>query len=215
MNVAKSARMRLWEAGTRIMCLLAVMMPFAAFARTIVVPAQPVSPYADTEVYTNVVIQTGRTDVRDVKIRLQLDGTPTNNFEIAFGCDANTNGVLDVWEIETVYGWRAGRYFVENVRAWERIEAETAVNALCGVLDVHLETRPGLHAEAFHGHVRRRDGLCRPFHHASPGVALQKPLEHGARRPARRWNAVRVGSVRRAPQFLRYQGEVTFCCLNG
>ncbi len=49
MNVAKSARMRLWEAGTRIMCLLAVMMPFAAFARTIVVPAQPVSPYADTE----------------------------------------------------------------------------------------------------------------------------------------------------------------------
>ena len=111
-------------------------------ARAILVPTQPVSPYADTEVSTNVVIQTGRTDVRDVKIRLQLDGTPTNNLEIAFGCDANTNGVLDVSEIETVYGWRAGRYFVENVRAWERIETEAAVNALCGVLDVHLEHGP-------------------------------------------------------------------------
>ena len=139
-----------------------------AYARTILVPAQPVSPYADTEVSTNVVIQTGRTDVRDVKIRLQLDGTPTNNLEIAFGCDANTNGVLDVSEIETVYGWRAGRYFVENVRAWKRIETEAAVNALWnppvaegdqvgrmseaneprsgrkspGVLDVHVEHGP-------------------------------------------------------------------------
>ena len=143
MDIAMFARMmRLWTAGTRIACFLAVAMPFAASARTILVPAQPVSPYADTEVSTNVVIQTGRTDVRDVKIRLQLDGTPTNNLEIAFGCDANTNGVLDVSEIETVYGWRAGRYFVENVRAWERIETEAAVNALCGVLDVHLEHGP-------------------------------------------------------------------------
>ena len=169
MDFAMFARMmRLWTAGTRIACFLAVAMPFAAFARTILVPTQPVSPYADTEVSTNVVIQTGRTDVRDVKIRLQLDGTPTNNLEIAFGCDANTNGVLDASEIETVYGWRAGRYFVENVRAWERIETEAAVNALWnppvadgdqvgrmsvaneprsgrkspGVLDVHLEHGP-------------------------------------------------------------------------
>ena len=121
MDIAMFARMmRLWTAGTRIACFLAVAMPFAASARTILVPAQPVSPYADTEVSTNVVIQTGRTDVRDVKIRLQLDGTPTNNLEIAFGCDANTNGVLDVSEIET----------------------EAALNALCGVLDVHLEHGP-------------------------------------------------------------------------
>ena len=109
------------------------------FARTILVPTQPVSPYADTEVSTNVVIQTGRTDVRDVQIRMQLDGTPTNNLEIAFGCDANTNGVLDVSEIETVYGWRGGRYFVENVRTWERIETPGAPSAQCGVIDIQLQ----------------------------------------------------------------------------
>ena len=110
-------RIDLVAIGRVMICLTCCLMYLSGESRTILVPTQPVSPYADTEVSTNVVIQTGRTDVRDVKIRLQLDGTPTNNLEIAFGCDANTNGVLDVSEIETVYGWRAGRYFVENVRA--------------------------------------------------------------------------------------------------
>ncbi len=123
----------------RVSLMLVVAAFFAAFARIINVPTQPVSPYADTEVFTNVVIQTGRTDVRDVKIWLQLDGTPTNNLEIAFGVDANTNGVLDVSEIETVYGWRGGRYFIENVRTWERIETPAAASVLCGVIDIQLQ----------------------------------------------------------------------------
>ena len=114
----------------------------AAFARQIVIPTLPVSPFADTEVSTNVVIHGSRTDVRDVRnvqINFQLEGTPTNNLEIAFGCDANTNGVLDVSEIETVYGWRGGRYFIETVRAWERIETPAAASALCGVIDIQLQ----------------------------------------------------------------------------
>ena len=115
-----------------------MLLSFPALAARVEVSSPP-SPYADTEAATNVVIQTGRTDVREVKIRLQLEGTPTNNLEIAFGCDANTNGVLDVSEVETVYGWRAGRYFVENVRAWERIETEAATSALCGVIDIQLQ----------------------------------------------------------------------------
>ena len=114
------------------------LIAFPALAARVEVSPPP-SPYADTEAATNVVIQTGRTDMREVKIRLQLEGTPTNDLEIAFGCDANTNGVLDVSEIETVYGWRAGRYFVENVRAWERTETEAATSALCGVIDIQLQ----------------------------------------------------------------------------
>ena len=34
--------------------------------------------------------------------------TPTNNLEVAFGRDSNTNGVLEAGEVETVYGWRNG-----------------------------------------------------------------------------------------------------------
>ena len=110
----------------------------SAFARPINIPTQPVSPYADTEVSTNIVIHPSRTDVRDVKLHLQLDGTAYNDLEVGFGCDGNTNGVLDVEEIETVYGWRGGRYFVENVRTWERFETEATNNVQRGVLDVHM-----------------------------------------------------------------------------
>ena len=122
-----------------LLLLVGAFFAAAAFARQIVIPTLPVSPFADTEVSTNVVIHGSRTDVRDVRIHFQLEGTPTNNLEVAFGCDANTNGVLDVSEIETVYGWRGGRYFVENVRAWERIETPSAATALCGVIDIQLQ----------------------------------------------------------------------------
>ena len=128
--------------GGAVKALLLVAGAFlasAAFARQIVIPTLPVSPFADTEVSTNVVIHGSRTDVRNVRIHFQLEGTPTNNLEVAFGCDANTNGVLDISEIETVYGWRGGRYFIENVRAWERIETPTAASALCGVIDIQLQ----------------------------------------------------------------------------
>ena len=130
---------RLWTAGTRIACFLAVAMPFAALARTILVPTQPVSPYLDTEVSTNFALHAGRTDTWGFDLRIQMAGTPTNDLEVAFGVDANTNGVLEVEEIETMYGWRGGRYFIENVPAWERIEVEAATNALRGVCDIHLE----------------------------------------------------------------------------
>ena len=118
--------------------LLMATLGLRVYARTILVPTLPVSPFADTEVSTNVVIHGSRTDVRNVRIHFQLEGTPTNNLEVAFGCDANANGVLDVSEIETVYGWRGGRYFIENVRAWERIETPAAATALCGVIDIQL-----------------------------------------------------------------------------
>ena len=125
--------------GKFLFSLFVVLLILPASARQIHVPTQPVSPYADTEVSTNVVVHTGRTDARGVKLHLELEGTPTNDLEVAFGCDVNTNGVLDVSEVETVYGWRGGRYFIENVREWNRIETEAAGNAPCGVFDVQLK----------------------------------------------------------------------------
>lgn len=110
-----------------------------ASARVITVPVQPVSPYLDTEVSTNVVLHTSRTDTRGLDVHIQFDGNPSNNLEVAFGRDVNTNGVLEVEEIETVYGWRGGRYFIENVPAWDRIETQPASGATGGVLDIHLE----------------------------------------------------------------------------
>ena len=51
MHITQLVRlMSIFAAGTRLACFLAVAMSFAASARTILVPALPVSPYADTEV---------------------------------------------------------------------------------------------------------------------------------------------------------------------
>ena len=122
-----------------VITMLLAAAGMVASARTITVPAQPVSPWLDTEVSTNVVLHGNRTDTRKLDVHFQFEGTPTNCLEVAFGRDANTNGVLDVAEIETVYGWRAGRYFIENVSAWERHEAPAAANAADGVIDIHLE----------------------------------------------------------------------------
>jgi len=120
--------------------LVALLVHASAFAGARVeVLTLPPSVFADTEVSTNIVLHGRRTDTWKVDLHIQLAGTPTNDLEVAFGRDVNTNGVLDVEEIETMYGWRGGRYFIENVPAWERIEVEAATNAFCGVCDIHLE----------------------------------------------------------------------------
>ena len=124
--------------GAAILALAFPVSTAFAVAR-VVVPSLPVSQFADTEVSTNIVLHGRRTDTWKVDLRIQLAGTSTNDLEVAFGRDVNTNGVLEVEEIETMYGWRGGRYFIENVPAWERIEEEAATNALCGVCDIHLE----------------------------------------------------------------------------
>ena len=136
----KASTKRRRISGMVVACLVFMLVAHGStFARTIVVPTQPASPYADTEVSTNIAIRTGRTISREVEMHIQLAGTPTNCLEVAFGRDANANGALDAEETETVYGWRGGRYFVENVRGWERIESEAAANAQCGVVDIRLK----------------------------------------------------------------------------
>ena len=72
------------------LALISILLAGSAFARTILVPTQPVSEFADTEVSTNITIRTGRTLSREVEIHIQLAGTPTNCLEIAFGRDPRT-----------------------------------------------------------------------------------------------------------------------------
>ena len=69
----------------------------------------------------------------------QFFGTSTNELEIAFGRDVNANGVLDVEEVETIYGWRGGRYFIEDVLGWNRIETGVSSSGTSEVFDVHVK----------------------------------------------------------------------------
>ena len=118
MDIAMPARMmRLWTAGTRIACFLAVIMPFAVFARTILVPPQPVSPYLDTEVSTNCVLHRSRIDARTFDVHFQFEGTPTNNLEVAFGRKSSPTRTSPI-------------SLIASSMPPERFETEAATNAL-------------------------------------------------------------------------------------
>ena len=157
-----------------------LLLPFAAVGARVAVAPMEASPYLDTEVSTNVAINTWRSDARQVGIRLQLEGTPTNNLEVAFGRDANRNGVLDMCEVDTVYGWRGGRYFVENVRGWERFVSESA-SGQCGVCSFRIRND--------------RDVTPRGFSAVCDGAAIFAELA-SAPPPAwlyrREWDCMRV-----------------------
>jgi len=140
MDGAMYARMvRLWTAGTRMACFLAVAMPFAALARTILVPTQPMSPYLDTEVTMNVPIN--KADISYSDLNFRFAGTPTNNLELAFGTDMNTNGVLDAEEVGARFGWRAGRYFIENAQTGDVFDGDALNSSQSFSVDMHLEVR--------------------------------------------------------------------------
>ena len=126
------------EMRSLIMILVAAA-GMQASAWTAHVPAMPVSPFADTEVSTNMPIN--RADISYADLKFCFYGTPTNNLELEFGTDVNTNGVLDVEEVESRFGWRSGRYCMENVRTWERFDGEAAASSQSLSVEIHFEVR--------------------------------------------------------------------------
>ena len=96
--------------------LLVSLLPFAAFARTFNVSPLPVSPYADTEVTTNVAINAQRFDVKEFGLNISFEAASSNNIQVAFGCDEDENGILSFSETDAVYGYRKGRFIIEDVK---------------------------------------------------------------------------------------------------
>ena len=123
-------------------CLLSVFALGAAgmlHAVEFTMEGMPVSPFADTEVSTNRPIN--KADISYADLKFSFDGTPTNNLELAFGTDVNTNGVLEAEEIDARFGWRGGRHFIENARTGERFEEVPANLPQSFSVEMHLEVR--------------------------------------------------------------------------
>ena len=95
---------------------------YVALAARIEVPPPPVSPFADTEVTTNISFAAANGHVRFLELAFALDGCASNCVQVAFGHDADGDGVLGFAETDTLYGWRNGRYFAESVRDGVRVE---------------------------------------------------------------------------------------------
>jgi hypothetical protein len=101
---------------------LAIFMPIILFAKDFNISPFPIPNYADTEVATNVVLNKYRNDVKELEFKFKLDCSSSNCIQVALGEDVNKDGVLSFKETGVVYGWRNGRYFIEDVREGERYE---------------------------------------------------------------------------------------------
>ena len=97
-------------------------LPLAAFAKQFSYMPLPASPYADTEVSTNIAFNCNRREIKALEIEFKMECSPSNNIQIAFGTDSDSDGNLSFQETEAVYGWRNGRYFAEDVISGARQE---------------------------------------------------------------------------------------------
>ena len=68
--------------------------------------------------------------MKHLRIGLDCIGTPSNNVQVAFGRDANTNGVLEVCEIGLAVGWDCGEWVLRDSGTNEWCVASATTNAM-------------------------------------------------------------------------------------
>ena len=163
------------------MNIFALFSSIAVFAAAVAVaddirPVLPSVQYFDTEVVTNIAVSAQES--REYCFELAFSGTASNNVEIAFGTDADGDGVLSVEEIGLSAGWDCGEWFVMNAATGERAVASAAEGVHC-----------------LGGTIRLRTGGCvREIAFRDGAVALFPTLRGTARAwafPAG-WNMVRL-----------------------
>ena len=86
-------------------------------ATTFAINTMPETAHDDTEVVTNHSFTAMRSDSRVFSFMLELDATPSNNVEVAFGRDADGDGVLSRFEATMRVGWDCG--------VWEIVDCAT------------------------------------------------------------------------------------------
>lgn len=89
-----------------VLCLAAAES-LLALERTVRLPR---SEFADTEVTTNCPFNFGLHAVRRFCFDMTLVGTESNCVHLAFGRDANADGVLDADESRLTFAWDCGRW---------------------------------------------------------------------------------------------------------
>jgi hypothetical protein len=125
-----------------LICAFAILLSFATYAKEFNVSPLPVSPYADTEVTTNIVFNKDHSDVKEFEFKFTLDCSPSNCIQVALGTDANKDGELSFAETGVVYGWRNGRYIIEDVVAQKRYEHSISADERIGtqVFSINIRT---------------------------------------------------------------------------
>ena len=121
---------------------LFLLLPTVAFGVT--VGSLPPPQFIDTEVSATHRLEQPAFGLRGLDFRLDFNGTPSNNVEVAFGRDLDADGSLAPHETDVIIGWECGRYFIECFRTGERIEeTNVGTNDLARLLAWHYDVRKG------------------------------------------------------------------------
>ena len=94
-----------------VFCVV-LLSAWAAFA--VEVAALPDAAFPDTEVSTNFTIAVGAVANRKLVFALELQASPSNNVEVAIGCDADGDGHLSLEESGLTVGYDCGEWFVRS-----------------------------------------------------------------------------------------------------
>ena len=87
------------------------MSSLIVFGAPVVRTGLPLSPFADTEISTNIAFAAYGPRQRRFTYELAFDAAPSNNFEVAFGRDGDGNGKLSRDEADFTVGWDCGEWF--------------------------------------------------------------------------------------------------------
>lgn len=98
----------------KLVVLMAAGIVGRVLAGTVAVADLPKWDLVDTEVSTNCVLRITPAERRHLSLAMELAATPSNNVQVAFGRDVNTNGILEVWEQQLVLGWDCGRWVMRE-----------------------------------------------------------------------------------------------------
>src|SRR5574344_1904062 len=101
----------------RVWFLAALVVLFTVSVRAaerLDVPLLPESPFDDTEISTNIAFSAGDAAVRTFSLSLALDASPSNTVQLAFGTDADSDGILSWQETDFLLGWRCGGWFFRD-----------------------------------------------------------------------------------------------------
>ena len=127
----------------RLTLLIVCVAAVAANAATVCPGQLPRGEYADTEATTNVPFAFGPQGARNFRFELSLAGTPSNNVQLAFGRDADSDGVLAAGETGMTFAWDCGGWRIVNGETGETLSSAAATTNCAKALAWDLRLRRG------------------------------------------------------------------------
>ena len=127
----------------RLVLLIGCLAAAAACATSVTPDRLPRGGYADTEATTNVPFAFGPEGARKFQFELSLAGTPSNNVQLAFGRDQDSDGVLSLEETDMSFAWDCGAWRIVNCETGDAVESAAATTNDVKALSWSLFLRRG------------------------------------------------------------------------